>query len=116
MPDVPQDKATCERFDFPLVISGHDHHRVDAVYHGTRLVKAGHNADYAIVVDITWESAAADCQPTVTCRHVKVSDSKPDAALSAEVVKAYVAHPTGASMAYLSVLLLVQVCAAAEAY
>ncbi len=33
-----QDERTCREFDFPIILSGHDHHRVDRVVNGTRLV------------------------------------------------------------------------------
>ena len=33
-----QDERTCNEFDFPVIMSGHDHHRVDRVINGTRLV------------------------------------------------------------------------------
>ena len=36
---VPDDHKTCREFDVPLVLSGHDHHRVDEVVAGTRLLK-----------------------------------------------------------------------------
>ena len=31
-----QDERTCNEFDFPVILSGHDHHRVDRVINGTR--------------------------------------------------------------------------------
>ena len=34
-----QDERTCNEFDFPVILSGHDHHRVDRVVNGTRQVK-----------------------------------------------------------------------------
>ena len=36
---VPDDHRTCREFDFPVVLSGHDHHRVDETVAGTRLLK-----------------------------------------------------------------------------
>ena len=46
---VPFDKTTCERFDVPLILSGHDHHVVDEVHHGTRLIKPGMDARYVAI-------------------------------------------------------------------
>lgn len=46
---VPDDHRTCSEFDFPVVLSGHDHHRVDEVVEGTRLLKPGLDAIYATV-------------------------------------------------------------------
>ena len=45
-----QDERTCREFDFPVIMSGHDHHRVDRVVEGTRLLKPGMDAHYAIVM------------------------------------------------------------------
>lgn len=88
----PQDEITCRDFEFPLVLSGHDHHKVDRVIAGTRLVKAGSDAHYAAVVDLTWDaSAPAGAPPAISVEHVKVSDYAPDAALQAAVAKAYAA-------------------------
>ena len=36
-----QDNVTASRFDFPVILSGHDHHEVDRVINGTRLLKPG---------------------------------------------------------------------------
>ena len=33
-----QDERTCNEFDFPVIMSGHDHHRVDRMVNGTRSV------------------------------------------------------------------------------
>jgi 2',3'-cyclic-nucleotide 2'-phosphodiesterase (5'-nucleotidase family) len=38
---VPDDHITCEQFDFPVILSGHDHHKVDEMVSGTRLIKPG---------------------------------------------------------------------------
>lgn len=83
--DVPQDIVTCERFDFPVVLSGHDHHVVDEVHHGTRLLKAGSDANNAIVLDITWASKDASCKPTITAEVVKVSSFEPNREVQAIV-------------------------------
>ena len=40
-----QDEVTCRRFDFPVVLSGHDHHVVDRVVDGTRILKPGSDAE-----------------------------------------------------------------------
>lgn len=51
---VPENTKTCQEFDFPVILSGHDHHRVDQVIHGTRLIKPGMDADTAAVLEISW--------------------------------------------------------------
>lgn len=85
---VPQDHVTCERFDFPVVLSGHDHHVVDETVHGTRLLKAGADANNAVVLDISWSSADDDCKPDIDATVLRVADFAPDPELQKEVVKA----------------------------
>eukprot|EP01127_Copromyxa_protea_P010652 TRINITY_DN2610_c0_g1_i1.p1 TRINITY_DN2610_c0_g1~~TRINITY_DN2610_c0_g1_i1.p1 ORF type:complete len:455 (+),score=64.78 TRINITY_DN2610_c0_g1_i1:720-2084(+) len=85
---VPQDMVTCERFDFPIVLSGHDHHLVDTVFSGTRLLKPGADADFAIIIDIVWDSAES-CQPEISAKTVKVSDYPADPELEERVRLAY---------------------------
>jgi len=50
----PQDERTCREFDFPLILSGHDHHVVDKLVEGTRLLKPGLDGHKAWLVDISW--------------------------------------------------------------
>ena len=38
----PDDHKTCREFDFPVIMSGHDHHRVDEV-HGEARKQADHH-------------------------------------------------------------------------
>jgi hypothetical protein len=85
---VPQDTVTCERFDFPIVLSGHDHHVVDQVISGSRLLKPGADADNAIIIDITWPSSTSDA-PTITCKTVKVADYPADPELEERVRRCY---------------------------
>jgi 5''-nucleotidase/2'',3''-cyclic phosphodiesterase and related esterases len=40
----PEDNVTAQRFDFPVILSGHDHHRVDRVANGSRLLQPGQDA------------------------------------------------------------------------
>ena len=60
---VPDDHRTCREFDFPVVLSGHDHHRVDEVIAGTRLLKPGLDAIAATVLQLSWPSAASPSRP-----------------------------------------------------
>eukprot|EP00930_Biecheleria_cincta_P098067 TRINITY_DN89755_c0_g1_i1.p1 TRINITY_DN89755_c0_g1~~TRINITY_DN89755_c0_g1_i1.p1 ORF type:complete len:579 (+),score=72.55 TRINITY_DN89755_c0_g1_i1:172-1908(+) len=83
-----EDERTCRDFDFPLVLSGHDHHRVDRVIDGTRLVKPGSNAEHACIVDITWNSSS-DSSPRIEVKQIKVADYAPDAQLAEHVRTAY---------------------------
>jgi 2',3'-cyclic-nucleotide 2'-phosphodiesterase (5'-nucleotidase family) len=85
---VPDDHKTCREFDFPVILSGHDHHRVDEVVDGTRLLKPGMNAIYATVLDISWKDATSS-QPEIRARFVKCADWEPDPVLDQENERAY---------------------------
>lgn len=109
---TPDDYKTCHQFNFPLLLGGHDHHRVDVVVESTRLLKPvsddktwrlrrcqkcvsprlaylskGLDAIYATVVDICWRPT--DKEPSIKARFVKVADWKPDPGLHLENVGAY---------------------------
>jgi 2',3'-cyclic-nucleotide 2'-phosphodiesterase (5'-nucleotidase family) len=80
----PQDEKTCREFDFPVVISGHDHHVVDRTINGSRLVKAGSDGHKCAIIDITWETPESKT-PAVEVQIVTVADWAPDPALQAKV-------------------------------
>jgi 2',3'-cyclic-nucleotide 2'-phosphodiesterase (5'-nucleotidase family) len=84
---VPDDHKTCRDFDFPVILSGHDHHRVDEVVEGSRLLKPGLDGVYATVLEITWEKDSNE--PVIDARFVKTAEWNPDPALKAECDKAY---------------------------
>jgi len=84
-----QDERTCREFDFPVIMSGHDHHRVDRVVEGTRLLKPGMDGHYAIVMDLVWESADSDPTPTISVETIAVADYAADPVLASEVERAY---------------------------
>jgi 2',3'-cyclic-nucleotide 2'-phosphodiesterase (5'-nucleotidase family) len=87
---VPDDHKTCREFDFPVILSGHDHHRVDEVVEGTRLLKPGLDAVYATALELTWENdMTPGNQPTMAARFVKCSDYPPDAKLQEQNERAY---------------------------
>lgn len=83
-----QDERTCNEFDFPLILSGHDHHIVDRVINNTRLIKPGQDCRNACVIDITWDDAGAK-SPRITCKNVAVTEYAPDADLAKKVEEAY---------------------------
>jgi len=85
---VPDDHKTCREFDFPVVLSGHDHHRVDEVVEGTRLIKPGMNAVHSTVLEISWDTES-DEKPTIRSRFVKCDDWEPDPVLAEENERAY---------------------------
>lgn len=74
---VPDDHRTCQEFDFPLVLSGHDHHVVDEVVCNTRLIKPGMNAIKAAVIEISWANADQS-KPTIESKFVKCADFPAD--------------------------------------
>mmetsp|Transcript_23849 Transcript_23849/g.56313 ORF Transcript_23849/g.56313 Transcript_23849/m.56313 type:complete len:702 (-) Transcript_23849:83-2188(-) len=87
---VPDDHKTCREFDFPVVLSGHDHHRVDEVVDGTRLLKPGMNSEHAAMVEISWPSSSTDSDdPTIVAQFVKTDQWEPDPELEEENERAY---------------------------
>jgi len=84
-----QDERTCEEFDFPVILSGHDHHRVDRIVNGTRLLKPGMDGHYAVVLDLFWDSVEANSTPRIEASTIPVTDYEPDPNLLAELDKAY---------------------------
>jgi len=86
---VPDDHKTCREFDFPVVLSGHDHHRVDEIVEGTRLIKPGLDGVYATVLEISWDKASSSSEPKIRSEFVKTSNWKPDPDLKLENKRAY---------------------------
>ncbi|KAL7567910.1 hypothetical protein ACA910_019625 [Epithemia clementina (nom. ined.)] len=87
---VPDDHRTCREFDFPVVLSGHDHHRVDEVVHGTRLLKPGMNALFSTVLEVSWPNQEHEGgKPRIRARFVKCDDWEPDPELAEENERAY---------------------------
>jgi 2',3'-cyclic-nucleotide 2'-phosphodiesterase (5'-nucleotidase family) len=86
---VPDDHITCRDFDFPVILSGHDHHRVDEIVEGTRLLKPGMDAIYATVLEMIWADASSDSNPKIKATFVKTSDWEPDPVLAQENDRAY---------------------------
>jgi hypothetical protein len=85
---VPDDYKTCRDFDFPVVLSGHDHHRVDEVVEGTRLLKPGMNGVYATILELSWPDASATT-PNIRAQFVRTADWKPDPDLAQACERAY---------------------------
>lgn len=86
---VPDDHKTCENFDFPVILSGHDHHRVDEMVNGTRLLKAGMNAEYATLLEISWKDGDESTKPDIRAKFVKCDDWEADPVLDEENERAY---------------------------
>ncbi|CAE7254447.1 unnamed protein product [Symbiodinium natans] len=85
---VHQDHRTCREFDVPVILSGHDHHQVDEVVEGTRLLKPGQDAHYATVLEIGWESPS-DSAPSVTAEFARVADWPADPEMVREAERSY---------------------------
>jgi 2',3'-cyclic-nucleotide 2'-phosphodiesterase (5'-nucleotidase family) len=85
---TPEDYKTCQEFDFPVILSGHDHHVVDDVVEGTRLIKPGMNAIKAAVVEICWNDHNND-KPTIRNRFVRCQDFEADPECAEENERAY---------------------------
>lgn len=85
---VPDDHKTCRQFDFPVILSGHDHHRVDETVEGTRLLKPGLDAIYATVLEIEWPTDDT-AEPTIAARFVPTANWEPDPVLQEEMTRAY---------------------------
>lgn len=82
----PDDERTCSEFDFPVVFSGHDHHRVDRMISGTRLLKPGSDSVYATVCEISWNEKD---EVVVEARFVKVDQWPADPKIQAIVDESY---------------------------
>ena len=82
-----QDERTAREFDFPLLLGGHDHHIVDRVVEGTRLIKPGMDAHHAQIVDLVW--ATPDAPLHIDARIATVADAAADGELAAAAAQAY---------------------------
>ena len=79
-----QDEKTARDFDFPLILSGHDHHIVDKIVQGTRIIKPGMDAHAAQIVDLVW-----DPQLNIDAHVAQVASYKADGDLAVDAAKAY---------------------------
>ena len=86
---VPDDYKTCQQFDFPVILSGHDHHRVDEIVNGTRLLKPGLDAIYVNICDISWCDGKQTTKPMINAEFVPSNQWKPDPDLQLENIRAY---------------------------
>jgi len=85
---APENMKTCEEFDFPLILSGHDHHRIDQRINGTRLIKPGMDGVYATVLEISWDDPNA-AEPTIRSTFCETSQFEPCPILKAKTDAAY---------------------------
>ena len=85
---VHENTITCQQFDFPVILSGHDHHRMDQMIENTRVIKPGMDGVYATVLELVWESADSD-KPKIRSTFVKTDSYEPCPELKAETDAAY---------------------------
>lgn len=85
----PQDERTCKEFDFPLILSGHDHHVVDRTLENTRLLKPGLDGHKAWVIDVLWPSANWGKRPVIKAELLTVKEWPADPDLLRVAEKAY---------------------------
>lgn len=83
-----QDERTAREFDFPVILSGHDHHIVDKVVEGTRILKPGSDGLFAVMLDITWDNESS-VLPHIEVQLVNTTDYLPDAELAGRVRACY---------------------------
>jgi 2',3'-cyclic-nucleotide 2'-phosphodiesterase (5'-nucleotidase family) len=87
---VPENHKTCNEFDFPLILSGHDHHRIDEVVNGTRLIKPGMDGIHATVLELIWDTTApAGSIPKIRSSFVEVGKWEADPELKKKTDAAY---------------------------
>ena len=85
---VPENERTCREFDFPVILSGHDHHRVDEIVSGTRLIKPGMDGVYATVLELVWENAEQS-EPKIRSTFVETAKWEPCPELKKQTDRAY---------------------------
>lgn len=86
---VPENVKTCENFDFPVILSGHDHHRVDQRINNTRLIKPGMDGVFATVLEVVWDTSDSKCPPKIRSTFVETSRFEPCPVLKEKTDAAY---------------------------
>ncbi|CAE7476908.1 unnamed protein product, partial [Symbiodinium sp. CCMP2456] len=84
-----QDEITCHNFDFPVILSGHDHHVVDRTISGTRLLKPGSDARFCVQLDLVWDHPGPDAPLRLSAQLLDLKDFTPNASLAASVQEVY---------------------------
>jgi 2',3'-cyclic-nucleotide 2'-phosphodiesterase (5'-nucleotidase family) len=89
---ITEDRAFAQRFGgsvFPVVLGGHDHEPFDEEHNGSRIIKAGVDAEKAAVIDLQWDdnddSDDSTKPPVVSVRMLPTSDFAPDPAVTKRV-------------------------------
>lgn len=84
---VHENRITCEKFDFPVILSGHDHHKMDTKINGTRVIKPGMDGVYATVLEIVFPEGQS--KPVIRSNFVEMAAYEPDPELKLETDAAY---------------------------
>lgn len=85
---IEQDRKFAQKFggQFPVVMGGHDHEVFDEVHDGCRIIKTGHDAINAAIIDIRWEGNSSECKPcSVTVDMVPTTNYEIDLDLQSRI-------------------------------
>ena len=85
---MAEDKKTCREFTFPVILSGHDHEKIDRTINGTRVMKPGMDGVHATVLQVSWPNSTS-ANPTFQAQFVKCSDWEPDMEMEQKCVDSY---------------------------
>jgi 2',3'-cyclic-nucleotide 2'-phosphodiesterase (5'-nucleotidase family) len=90
---IPENVKTTEKYkdcgSIPLILSGHDHHRVDQVINNTRLIKPGMDGVHAAVIQIVYDKNKPDAKPNIRSTFVPLNTFEPCPELKAKTDAAY---------------------------
>ncbi|KAG7351539.1 calcineurin-like phosphoesterase [Nitzschia inconspicua] len=90
---VPENTKTTEIYkdcqSIPLILSGHDHHRIDQKINNTRLIKPGMDAVHAAIIEIVYDKNDPNAKPIIRSTFVPTSTYQPCPELKAKTDAAY---------------------------
>jgi hypothetical protein len=90
---VPENAKTAEIYkdcgSVPLILSGHDHHRVDQKINNTRLIKPGMDGVHAAVIEIIFDSRNPSQKPKIRSTFVPADKFEPCPVLKKKTDVAY---------------------------
>jgi 2',3'-cyclic-nucleotide 2'-phosphodiesterase (5'-nucleotidase family) len=88
---VPENTRTTEIYkncqSIPLILSGHDHHRIDQKINNTRLIKPGMDGVTAAVIEIVFDATSS--KPKIRSSFVETNTFEPCPELKAKTDAAY---------------------------
>ena len=90
---VHENEKTCQLYkedgSIPLILSGHDHHRIDTIIEKTRLIKPGMDGVHAAVIEIVFDKNDASAKPRIRSSFVEMANFEPDPELKVNTDAAY---------------------------